>query len=131
MAPVPTDIPHYDDASPLDGGDNPSTLGRGDAKSSPTGLEIGLIVGVLGVAIISLVWLFFWRIRRNRTFRQARAPSTAAIRGHDAELTNASGLRIPTPISKGDRASTADNDEASSIDRPSRPQRRPVTNRPH
>ncbi|KAI0425682.1 hypothetical protein F5Y09DRAFT_346456 [Xylaria sp. FL1042] len=132
MVPFPTDVPHYDDGSPLDGGDNPSTLGgSGDAKTSLTGLEIGLIVGVLSIAIISLVWLFFWRTRKNRTFREARVPSTAATRGHDAELTDASGLRIPTPISKDERASTADNDEVSSIDRPTRPQHRPVMNWPH
>ncbi len=131
MAPAPTDLPHYDGASPLDGGDNPASLGGGDTKFSLTGLEIGLIVGVLSLAIVSLVWLFFWRSRRNRTFRQPHAPSTTAARGHDEELTDASGLRIPTPISKDDRPSTADNDELSSIERPPRSQRRPMTNWSH
>ncbi|KAI1427365.1 hypothetical protein F5Y12DRAFT_792389 [Xylaria sp. FL1777] len=128
MAPIPDEMPHYDGASPLDGGDSPASLGGDDSKFSFTGLEIGLIVGVLSLAIVSLIWLFFWRSRRNRTFRQPRAPSTATARGHDQELTDASGLRIPNPVPKDDRASTVDNDEVSSIDRPSRSQRRPKMN---
>ncbi|GAW15600.1 hypothetical protein ANO14919_050150 [Xylariales sp. No.14919] len=131
MAPTPNDMPHYGGASPLDGGGNPASLGEGDAKFSLTGLEIGLIVGVLSLALISLIWLFFWRSRRNNTFRQPRAPSSATARGYDEELTDASGLRIPTPITKDDRASTADNDEFSSIEHPPRSHRRPVMNWSH
>ncbi|KAI0975599.1 hypothetical protein F4678DRAFT_275241 [Xylaria arbuscula] len=131
MAPVPTDSPHYDGGSPLDGGNNPADLGGSDTKFSLTGLEIGLIVGVVSLAIVSLVWLFFWRSRRNRNFRQPHASSITANHGHDAELIDASGVRIPTPIPKEDPACTADNDECSSIDRPSRSHRRPVTNWPH
>ncbi|TGJ82745.1 hypothetical protein E0Z10_g6019 [Xylaria hypoxylon] len=131
MAPFPDDMPHYNGASPLDGGGNPASLGGGDTKFSLTGLEIGLIVGVLSLAIVSLIWLFFWRSRRTRTFRQPRAASSATARGHDEELTDASGLRIPTPITKDDRASTADNDEFSSVERPSRSHRRPAMNWSH
>ncbi|KAI1362452.1 hypothetical protein F5Y08DRAFT_341674 [Xylaria arbuscula] len=130
MAPIPEDMPHYDGASPLDGGSNPASLGGGDTKVSLNGLEIGLIVGVVTIAMISLVWLFFWRSRRNRHFREPRTASVAASRGHEAELIDTSGLRIPTPIPKDDRYS-ADKDEASSIDRPPRSQHRQVTNWPH
>ncbi|KAI0521632.1 hypothetical protein F5B22DRAFT_643807 [Xylaria bambusicola] len=131
MAPIPDDMPHYDGASPLDGGGNPASLGGGDAKFSLTGLEIGLIVGVVSLAVVSLVWLFFWRSRRNRPFRQPRTPSITTTHGHDAELIDTSGLRIPTPISKDDRASTVEKDEVASIDRPPRSQRRLMTNWSH
>lgn len=130
MAPIPDEMPHYDGASPLDGGSNPASLGGGDTKVSLNGLEIGLIVGVLSLAIISLIWLFFWRSRRNRHFREPRMPPIPATRGHDAELTDTTGLRIPTPISKDERYS-ADKGEASSIDRPPQSQHRPVTNWSH
>ncbi|KAI0449449.1 hypothetical protein F5B21DRAFT_494185 [Xylaria acuta] len=131
MAPVPDERPHYSGASPLDGGGDPVSLGGGDTKFSPSGLEIGLIVGIVSLAVVSLIWLFFWRSRRNRATRQARASSATAVRGHDEELIDTSGLRIPTPISKDDRASTADKDEVSSIERPPCSHRRPTMNWPH
>ncbi|KAI1749253.1 hypothetical protein F4782DRAFT_533540 [Xylaria castorea] len=131
MAPVPDERPHYSGASPLDGGSDPVSLGGGNDKFSPSGLEIGLIVGIVSLAVVSLIWLFFWRSRRNRATRQARGSSAAAVRGHDEELVDTSGLRIPTPISKDDRASTADKDEVSSIERPPCSYGRPTMNWPH
>ncbi|KAI0438474.1 hypothetical protein F4803DRAFT_534950 [Xylaria telfairii] len=125
MAPVPQERPHYSGASPLDGGGDPVSLGGSDTKISPSGLEIGLIVGIVSLAVVSLVWLFFWRSRRNR-IKQERATSATAIRAHDEELMDT--MRIPTPISKDDRASTADKDEVSSIDRPPCSHRRPTMN---
>ncbi|KAI0111092.1 hypothetical protein GGR51DRAFT_569172 [Nemania sp. FL0031] len=131
MAPIPDDVPHYSGASPLDGGGNPASLGGDGDEFSPSGLEIGLIVGVVSVAMLSLIWLFFWRSRRNRAARQTGAPSITATRGHDQELTDASGIRIPTPISKDDRASSAENDELPSIERPPRYHQHPMTNWSH
>ncbi|KAH8159622.1 hypothetical protein CIB48_g8623 [Xylaria polymorpha] len=130
MAPVPQERPHYSGASPLDGGGDPVSLGGSDTKFSPSGLEIGLIVGIVSLAVVSLIWLFFWRSRRNRA-KQGRAPSATTSRGHDEELMDTSGLRIPTPISKDDRASTVDKDEVSSIDRPPCSHRRPTMNWSH
>ncbi|KAI3326983.1 hypothetical protein HD806DRAFT_531578 [Xylariaceae sp. AK1471] len=131
MAPVPDEEFHYGGASPLDGGTNPASLGGSGGKFSPTGLEIGLIVGVVALVIVSLIWLFFWRSRRNRMNKQPRSPSSAAAEGNGEELTDASGLRIPIPLPKDDRASTADNDEVSSIERPPRSHRRPMVNWSH
>ncbi|KAI0867462.1 hypothetical protein GGS24DRAFT_507801 [Hypoxylon argillaceum] len=131
MAPIPEDLPHYSGASPFDGGGNPASLGGDGDKFSPSGLEIGLIVGVVSLAMISLIWLFFWRSRRNRTARQPRTSSAATTQVHDLELTDASGLRIPTPIHKDDRASSADNDDIHSIERPPRYHRHPMTNWSH
>ncbi|KAI1194662.1 hypothetical protein F5X97DRAFT_327346 [Nemania serpens] len=131
MAPIPDDIPHYSGASPLDGGGNPASLGGGSSKFSPSGLEIGLIVGVVSLALISLIWLFFWRSRRNRVAKQTRTSPATTTRGQDEELADASGLRIPTPVFKDDRASSADNDQASSIEQPPRYHRRPMANWSH
>ncbi|KAI0187258.1 hypothetical protein F4808DRAFT_466294 [Astrocystis sublimbata] len=117
MAPAPDERPHYSGASPLDGGGDPTSLGGNDAKLSPSGLEIGLIVGILSLAIVSLIWLFFWRSRRNRA-RQTQAISAAADPDRDQELTETAHPRIPTPISKDDRISTGDKDEATSVDPP-------------
>ncbi|KAJ2995026.1 hypothetical protein NUW58_g1387 [Xylaria curta] len=131
MAPVPDERPHYSGASPLDGGSDPSSLGGNDTRFSPSGLEIGLIVGIVSLAAVSLVWLFFWRSRRNRAARHNRAPSATGVQGYDEELTDASGLRIPTPITKDERASTADKDEVSSIERPPCSHHRPMMNWSH
>ncbi|KAI1181662.1 hypothetical protein F5B17DRAFT_444842 [Nemania serpens] len=132
MSPIPDDIPHYSGASPLDGGSNPASLGGGSSKSSPSALEIGLIVGVVSLAVVSLVWLFFWRSRRNRVAKQTSLSSATTAQGQDEELADASGMRIPTPISKDDRASSADiNDQASSIEQPPRYHGRPVANWSH
>ncbi|KAI1171972.1 hypothetical protein F4777DRAFT_593288 [Nemania sp. FL0916] len=131
MAPVPDDVPHYDGASPLDGGDNPVTLGGSDTKYSPSRLEIGVIVGVVSLAVVSLIWLFFWRSRRSCTSRETRASSATATLNHGQELTDAGGLRAPTPIHKDDRASSADNDESHSAERPPRYHLRPAANRSH
>ncbi|TRX90991.1 hypothetical protein FHL15_008196 [Xylaria flabelliformis] len=132
MAPVPDERPHYSGASPLDGGSDPVSLGGGgDEKFSPSGLEIGLIVGIVSLAVVSLIWLFFWRSRRNRVTKQERGSSVAGVRGQEEELMDTTGLRIPTPISKDDRASTADKDEASSIERPPCSHRRPTMNWSH
>ncbi|GAP91325.1 hypothetical protein SAMD00023353_6000480 [Rosellinia necatrix] len=131
MPPTPEDLPHYNGASPLDGGSNPASLGGGATKFSPSGLEIGLIVGVVSIAIVSLIWLFFWRSRRNRAARHERTSPVAAPSGHDEELTGMRSMRIPTPITKDDRASTADNDEVSSIERPPRYHGRPTMNWSH
>ncbi|KAI0401600.1 hypothetical protein F4802DRAFT_618802 [Xylaria palmicola] len=131
MTPIPEDRPHYSGASPLDGGGDPASLGGSDTKFSPSGLEIGLIVGIVSLAVVSLIWLFFWRSRRNRAARQTRASSSTAVQSHDEELMDTSGLRIPTPISKDDRASTADKDEASSIERPPCSHRHPMMNWSH
>jgi hypothetical protein len=131
MAPVPDDNYHYGGASPLDGGPNPAGLGGSGGNFSPTGLEIGVIVGVVALVIVSLIWLFFWRARRNRMDKQPRSQSAAAAEGYEEELTDASGVRIPAPLPKDDRASTADKDEASSIERPPRSHRRPMVNWSH
>jgi hypothetical protein len=132
MAPIPApeDRGHYDGASPLDGGPSPSTLGGGPTRFKPSAAEIGIIVSVIVVAIGTLVWIFFWRSRRARQNKQAHPPTAAPARGYEQELTDASGLRIPTPLPKDDRASTAEIDDVSSIERPPRSHRRPVVNWP-
>ncbi|KAI1433272.1 hypothetical protein GGR50DRAFT_696273 [Xylaria sp. CBS 124048] len=132
MPPAPDESPHYSGASPLDGGSSPVVLAGTGAKFSPSDLEIGLIVGLVSIVVISLVWLFCWRARRNQANRQTQSSSEDPTLGdNEAELTDASGQRIPTPLPKDDRASTADNDEASSIERPPRSHRRPMMNWTH
>ncbi|KAI1827670.1 hypothetical protein F4861DRAFT_535876 [Xylaria intraflava] len=126
---VPDDpsAPHYSGASPLDGGSSPSSLGGGDTKFSPSGLEIGLIVGVAALVLISLIWVFFWRSRRHQANKQTQSPSAVpALQANDAELTDASGQRSSDSAPKDDRASTADNDEVASIEQPSGPQQLPM-----
>ncbi|KAI1810705.1 hypothetical protein GGS20DRAFT_162345 [Poronia punctata] len=127
MAPVPTpDGGHYSGASPLDGGPNPSTLGGGSTRYRPTPAEIGVIVAVVVVVIGVLIWIFFWRARKAR--QNGQTQSTAAAQGYDQELTDASGLHISAPLQKEDRASTADNDDVSTIERPPRSHLRPTAN---
>lgn len=126
MAPIP-DEPHYNGASPLDGGPNPATLGGGNGNYSPSALEIGIIVGVISVALLSVFWLFYWRSRRNRA-RQAQTPASNDNHEPGEELADVSGLRNPAPISKDGRPSTADNDDISSIERPPQYHSRPIAN---
>ncbi|KAI8627949.1 hypothetical protein F5Y19DRAFT_477122 [Xylariaceae sp. FL1651] len=131
MAPVPDDGNHYDGGSPLDGGNSPSTLAGGNTNPSPTPLEIGLIVGVVSLVIVSVIWLFFWRSRRIRASKNARTEPTATATGYEEELRDANDLRIPLPLPKDDRASIGENDEVSSIKPPCRSHRRPMMNWTH
>ncbi|KAI1408551.1 hypothetical protein F5Y13DRAFT_108166 [Hypoxylon sp. FL1857] len=87
MAPLP-DNPdgHYDAAVPLDGGLSPADLGGGSKHFSPTGLEIGIITGVVVLVVISVVGLFVWRSRKNsddKIVDAASADTTAAKEGSD------------------------------------------------
>ncbi|KAI0393413.1 hypothetical protein F5Y17DRAFT_311850 [Xylariaceae sp. FL0594] len=127
-APLPSDGGHYDGASPLDGGPSPSTLGGSSTKFKPSAAEIGIIVSVIVIVLGTLAWIFFWRARRARLNRQANENPASPAHGYEQELTDASGLRIPTPLPKDDRASTAEIDDVSSIERPPRSQRRPTVN---
>ncbi|KAI2627211.1 hypothetical protein GGS21DRAFT_545845 [Xylaria nigripes] len=134
MAPVSEEPPHYSGASPLDGGSSPTSLGGSgtETKYKPSALEIGLIVGVVSLVLISLVWLFFWRARRNQANRPTQtSPVAPTLEGNETGLTDASGQPIPVPLAKDDRASTAENDETSSIERPPRSHRRPMMNWNH
>ncbi|KAI1106036.1 hypothetical protein F4804DRAFT_349366 [Jackrogersella minutella] len=124
MAPLP-DNGHYDAAAPLDGGASPAMLGGGDKHFSPTGLEIGVIVGVVSLVLITLVGLFVWRSRKNRddklTDPASSVPASAPYeelpsptsRAHEEREANE-----PTPPPKDDHASAIKNDDMSSIEQP-------------
>ncbi|CAJ2503709.1 Uu.00g111030.m01.CDS01 [Anthostomella pinea] len=128
MAPRP-DRPPYEAGVPLDGGGNTSNLAGSPSSFSPTGLEIGLIVGVITVVILSLLWLFVWRSRRIRAAKNAEA--AAASTRFDNDATDAQDSSAPAPLPKDDRTSTVDTDEVSSIERPPPSRRRPVVDWNH
>ncbi|KAI0385205.1 hypothetical protein F5Y04DRAFT_292650 [Hypomontagnella monticulosa] len=70
---------HYDSGAPLDGGSNPSNnLGNSHEHSySPTGLEIGVITGIIVVVIITVVGIFAWRNRRHRNAKNMETTTSA------------------------------------------------------
>ncbi|KAI1500649.1 hypothetical protein F5X99DRAFT_231712 [Biscogniauxia marginata] len=83
---------HYDGGSPLDGGGSPSTnLGGSSGSYAPTGLEIGVIVGVIALVIISIVVLFIWRTRRARAAKNLDASATDAGNDEDLVAINPTG----------------------------------------
>ncbi|KAI0883694.1 uncharacterized protein GGS22DRAFT_24584 [Annulohypoxylon maeteangense] len=127
MAPLPDNNPddHYDAGAPLDGGASPAVLGNGDKHFSPTGLEIGVIVGVVSLVIITVVFLFVWRSRKNRDVKITDAASSVPAAGPYEELPSPSAAArarretnelIPPP--KDDHASTIKNDDKSSLEQP-------------
>ncbi|KAI1263779.1 hypothetical protein F5Y18DRAFT_392682 [Xylariaceae sp. FL1019] len=125
MAPLPDSsdgVPdHYDGGSPLDGGANPSSLGNSGAHFKPSALEIGLIVGVVSLIVISVIWLFCWRSRRNRVRKNTGSGSANGV--YEQELTDVDHPELHLAAPKDDQASTCDNDETSGsviVHRPSR-----------
>ncbi|XDG07718.1 hypothetical protein ABKA04_007333 [Annulohypoxylon sp. FPYF3050] len=94
MAPLPDDSnpdDHYDAGAPLDGGASPAILGNGDKHFSPTGMEIGVIVGVVALVIITVVGLFVWRSRKNRDAKVTDAASSVPAAGPYEELPTPPG----------------------------------------
>ncbi|KAI2617160.1 hypothetical protein GGR54DRAFT_608470 [Hypoxylon sp. NC1633] len=120
MAPTPEDDDHYEGGAPLDGGASPADLSTGDKHFSPTGLEIGVITGVVALVIITLVGLFVWRSRKNRNAK-GTGPATAA--GEDANHSRTDAINIfetSTPPNNGrgrgrDRDGYRDGDRAATI----------------
>ncbi|KAI1335298.1 hypothetical protein F5Y15DRAFT_428324 [Xylariaceae sp. FL0016] len=140
MAPLPDDDDnHYQGGAPLDGGSSPSDLAGSSSKFSPTALEIGIIVGVVALVIMSIIWLFVWRSRRSRAAKNAETPAPTA--GNNEELNNMNRPRIlslfvpndehssihdhdSTPDDKPDNKS----DDNPSVKKPEQSRRRPVKN---
>ncbi|KAI1779271.1 hypothetical protein F4818DRAFT_403921 [Hypoxylon cercidicola] len=77
MAPLPQsdDDNHYDAGAPLDGGASPAILAGSDKHFAPTGLEIGVIVAVVVIVVLSLFGLFYWRSRKNRAAQMTESAS--------------------------------------------------------
>lgn len=129
MAPLPDDSnpdDHYDAGAPLDGGASPAILGNGDKHFSPTGMEIGVIVGVVALVIITVVGLFVWRSRKNRDAKVTDAASSVPAAGPYEELPTPPGAvharreaGEPTPPPKDGHTITIKNDDKSSIEQPS------------
>lgn len=128
MSPIPQPIPgpfpdpvaspspqptgdHYDAGAPLDGGSDPSSkLGSSQEHAySPTGLEIGVITGIVFLVIITVVGIFVWRSRRNRNAKNTEAAASAddPARPDDvsAQDTKTSSAHEPVPAPKDDRCS--------------------------
>ncbi|KAI0154226.1 hypothetical protein GGR57DRAFT_502812 [Xylariaceae sp. FL1272] len=124
MSPFPDgsgNVPdHYDGGSPLDGGANPSSLGNSGGPFKPSALEIGLIVGVVTLIVLSVIWLFFWRARRNRANKNPGSGATNGV--YEQELNDVDHAAVHLAAPKDDQASTCDNDEMSGpvlVNRPS------------
>ncbi|OTA98960.1 hypothetical protein M426DRAFT_16924 [Hypoxylon sp. CI-4A] len=120
MAPIPNDDDggHYDAAPPLDGGASPADLGEGDNHFSPTGLEIGVITGVVVIVILTVVGVFVWRSRKNRGVKVLDSGSSVAPTIPNAASPKPNGGRAvdnPIPPPKEDR-STFHNADISSFD---------------
>ncbi|KAI1454332.1 hypothetical protein F4805DRAFT_327504 [Annulohypoxylon moriforme] len=126
MAPLPDNNPddHYDAGAPLDGGASPAVLGNGDRHFSPTGLEIGVIVGVVSLVILTVVFLFVWRSRKNRDAKATDAASSVPAAGPYEELPSPGAAARarretsePIPPPKDDHANIK-SDDKSSIEQP-------------
>ncbi|KAL7621136.1 hypothetical protein AAE478_008452 [Parahypoxylon ruwenzoriense] len=124
MAPTPDDDKnHYDAGAPLDGGSSPAILAGDDKNYSPTGLEVGVITGVVVLVILTVVGIFIWRSRKNRAAKNAETASSMSPTTTTEEIIHQPfGTREayePLPPPKDDFASTVENDDLSSIERPS------------
>ncbi|KAI1402628.1 hypothetical protein F4819DRAFT_273645 [Hypoxylon fuscum] len=140
MAPIPDgDDNHYDAGAPLDGGSSPAVLAGSDKHYSPTGLEIGVITGVVVLVILTVIGLFVWRSRKNRAAKDGETgagPYTEAgsvTTGEEAraQRTSTHDTRDPqTPPKDGFTfASTVKNDDLSSLEHPAvRATNTPATN---
>ncbi|XXH02675.1 hypothetical protein Hte_009057 [Hypoxylon texense] len=108
MAPTTPDNPddHYDAGAPLDGGSSPAILAGSDKHFSPTGLEIGVITAVVVIVFASVVGLFVWRSRKNRTARMTDgSPNATSIPidehvFHPVESQDSRDSREPVPPPK-------------------------------
>ncbi|KAI0602755.1 hypothetical protein F4775DRAFT_535537 [Biscogniauxia sp. FL1348] len=127
MAPLPdNEDNHYDGGSPLDGGGSPSTnLGGNSVNLPPSGMEIGVIVGVVSLVVISVVALFVWRSRKARA-----AKDVDALAATDAGHQGSSVGNLPVPP-KDRRSSTLANDKASELERQAHNRLHPVSDWDH
>ncbi|KAI0138064.1 hypothetical protein F4776DRAFT_663199 [Hypoxylon sp. NC0597] len=130
MAPLPENPDgHYDAAVPLDGGVSPADLGGGSKHNSPTGLEIGVITGVVVLVIISVVGLFVWRSRKNSNAKVMDAASATDAAGTVKEGSDQTvgvcGIDNTSRRSKNDPTATVKNDDMSSLEHPAIPERVP------
>ncbi|KAI0012081.1 hypothetical protein F4779DRAFT_635137 [Xylariaceae sp. FL0662B] len=121
MAPTPEDDNHYEGGAPLDGGGSPASLAGGDQHNSPTGLEIGVITGVIVLVILTVVGIFIWRSRRIRAAKNAEAAyNDPPARGAHSQPADFQESDEPVPPPKDDLASTVGNDDRSSLERHAR-----------
>ncbi|KAI0838330.1 hypothetical protein F5Y06DRAFT_56204 [Hypoxylon sp. FL0890] len=122
MAPVPGGSDdHYNAAVPLDGGMSPADLGGSSKHFPPTGLEIGIIIGVIVLVLISVVGIFLWRSRKNNQAKNADATSAEA--GGAAKEGPEQGAGEATSRPKDDLTSAVKNDDLSSLEHPAVPDR--------
>ncbi|KAF3064421.1 hypothetical protein GL218_02411 [Daldinia childiae] len=121
MSPVPNSDDHYDAGSPLDGGAPPSDLGNSGVHYQPTGLEIGVITGVCGLVLLTVVGVFVWRARKNRFAKGASAlhsgPDTVHSGGSPQPFGSHSAIE-PVPPPKDSRFGAVKNEEPASFDQP-------------
>ncbi|KAI1803874.1 hypothetical protein F4811DRAFT_522638 [Daldinia bambusicola] len=110
---------HYDAGSPLDGGAPPSDLGNSGTHYQPTGLEIGIITGVCGLVLITVIGVFVWRARKNRFAKGASAlhsgPDTAPSEGSPQPVDNHEANE-PIPPPKDTHFGAVKNEEPASFD---------------
>lgn len=95
---MPSNEP-FSAAPPLDGAGDPTDLaGSPRTGGSVSGLEVGIIVGVVIVVTLLLVTIFVWRARKNKKVEQDRLAADMV----------------------GDAESCTNNDDANSSSRASR-----------
>ncbi|OTA54657.1 hypothetical protein K449DRAFT_439262 [Hypoxylon sp. EC38] len=129
MAPLP-DNPdgHYDAAVPLDGGMSPADLGGSSKHFSPTGLEIGVITGVVVLVVISVVGLFVWRSRKSRNAKNidgSSADAAGTVKEGSEQTVGVCVIENTSRRSKKDPTVNVKNDDLSSLEHPAIPERVP------
>ncbi|ORY67663.1 uncharacterized protein BCR38DRAFT_483277 [Pseudomassariella vexata] len=120
----------YQGAPPFDGSSNPQQdLGQNPTAHIVTGTEIGIIVSVVFIVLLSVLGLFIWRARRNRAAagrgarsaheRMETGASTTSFSGHSRSATTITTVtagedvnggrwaeqRLPVPPPKDERRS--------------------------
>ena len=124
---MPSNEP-FSAAPPLDGAVDPNDLAGSPRAGSVSGLEIGVIVGVVIAVTLLLIAIFVWRARKNRKVEQDRL---AADMVGDAENCsnndNNSSSRPSREEAEGQQhtigfivASIADTDKILTAGRPER-----------
>ncbi|RYO76929.1 hypothetical protein DL766_010006 [Monosporascus sp. MC13-8B] len=107
----------YTMGPPLDGGAGPGVLAGNHPDVPATAVEIGIIIGVVLLIIITVVSMFVWRARRQK--RAAVNQATAAPQMHRSSEDIVQPAPLPKDDRDAERFSTIDSDKFPSVRQPS------------
>ncbi|RYP24208.1 hypothetical protein DL765_000703 [Monosporascus sp. GIB2] len=107
----------YTMGPPLDGGTGPGVLAGNHPDVPATAVEIGIIIGVVLLIIITIISMFVWRARRQK--RAAVNQATAAPQMHRSSEDIAQPPPLPKDVRDAERFSTIDSDKLPSVKQPS------------